>query len=224
MAVFLRRWLAGGMVLAALFVCGCDAATMAYFLFGDDGLKPECEVFASPKKEIKVVFLTYVDTDMRPEFLRTDRDLSESLVRLLKKRYEENKTKIKIVAPGLVESFKDKNPSWHTMSIKEIGDYFHADYVVNLELSNLSLYELHSNNEFFRGLAQAAVTVYPRDKAEDGPAFRKDFTFKYPTNGPKSVFDSNNPIQFRAEFTAFMVKQMARCFGQFPIEDKYPCE
>jgi hypothetical protein len=222
MAASLRTWLAAGLAGAMLVICGCNAASMAYFLFGDDGLKPECEVFASPKKEIKVVFLTYVETDMRPEFLRADRDVTDALVRLLNKRYAESMVKIKIVAPGLVECFKDKNLTWHTMTVKEIGDNFKADYVVNIDLDHLSLYELNSANELFRGYAQAHVSVIQTETAEK--VFEKEFTFKFPTHGPCSVFDSNNPSQFRAEFLAYMVKQLARCFGKFSIEDKYPCE
>jgi hypothetical protein len=224
MAASLRRLLAVTLAGAMLVVCGCNAASMAYFLFGEDSLKPECEVFAAPKKEIKVVFLTYVDTDMRAEFIRADRDVNELLTRWLKKRYEDNKDKIKVVPPGLVESFKDKNPNWHTMSMKEIGDYFHASFVVNIEMDHLSLYEPHSLNEFFRGLAQVTVTVHNPEKPEDGPVFRKDFTFKFPTQGPRSVLDNNNLVQFRAEFLQYMVRQMARCFARFSMEEKYPCE
>jgi hypothetical protein len=223
MPVSLRRGLPACLVGAMLFVCGCNPQSL-YFLFGDTSLQPECEAFASPKHEIKVVFLTYVDTDMRPEWVRADRDVNELLIRCLKKRYEDNKDRIKVVPPGQVESFKDKNPGWHTMSMKEIGDYFHADYVVSIEMDRMSLYEPNSQGEFFRGMANVRVTVHDTAKPEEGRVFSKDFTFKFPTHSPRTVFETNNPGQFRAEFLSYMVKQIARCFGRFPMEDKYPCE
>jgi hypothetical protein len=225
MAASLRRWRLPGLIAAVFITCGCNLSGLTYFLFnGKDVHPPECAELAAPAKEIKILILASLGTEVRPEFLRTDRDVSDALARLLRERYKINQDKITIVPPNQVESFKDKNPAWHTMDVQEIGDRFHADFVINLELDKLSLYEPRSMNELFRGQGEVSVSVFDAHKPGEGPVFRREFSFQYPVRGPKPVMDANNPAQFRAEFLAYMVKELSRCFASYTMDQKYACE
>jgi hypothetical protein len=220
MVAISRSWRLACLFLVAIATCGCDLSTMSYFLIPQDSCyPPECEQLHLPKKEIKIVFLAYVGAETRAEFLRADRDVCDLLVQVLRKKYAENKYKITIVSPGQVEAFKDKNPDWRTMGIAKLGEYFHADYVINLDLDGLSLYEPKSNNEWFHGQAEITVTVVDVAKAGDPPVFRKVLPCTWPRTGPASVFDTN-PIQFRSEFYCFMVRELARIFAPYNTEDK----
>jgi hypothetical protein len=227
MAAILRRWGAAGLVWAVVATSGCNIGALSYFLFApDDRQPPECQYFASPKQEIKVVFLVSVGTEIRPEFIRVDHDLSEMLVRSLRVKYQEDKATITIVPPSQVENFKDRNPNWQMKNMREVGNYFHADYVVNIDLDQLSLYEPRSLNQFFRGQGAVSVSVFDmRQPAPESKIWSNEFTFLYPTRGPEPVtLDNPNPVQFRSQFLAYMVKELSRCFAPYPRDDRYAFE
>jgi hypothetical protein len=211
-----------GLLLIGMFVAGgCDIPTLTYFLMPQDSFyPPECEALKDPPKEIKIAFLGYVGAETRTEFLRADRDVCDLLVQILRKRYAESKTKITVVNPSEVEAFKDKNPDWRTMGIQKIGDYFKADYAINLDFDKLSLYPPKSNNnELLLGQAEISVQVFDVKKPGEYPVFRKVLPCTYPRTGPVPIFDVNEN-QFRSEFHCFMVKELARIFAPFRTEEK----
>jgi hypothetical protein len=223
MATNFRRLAASGLVLAVLTTCGCNLGALSYFLFGPDDLHdPLCAELAKPKKEIKLAILANAGTETRPEFLRADRELAEMLSVYLRQTYKKNKTKIAIVPPAQVDNFKDQNPSWQTKSMHDIGGYFHADYVINIDLDKLDLYEPRSMDQFFRGQGDVSVTVFDMAQpARESRVFHQDFHYCYPERGPRSVMDNLNPAQFRAQFLTYMVKELARCFAAYSTDDKY---
>jgi hypothetical protein len=226
MAAFARRWLLVGAMGMVLVAAGCNMSSLAYFFnfISDDTNPPEFPNLVSSKRNIKVVLLVSAETDMRPEFLRVDRDLSALLSVWLQKRFKDHGDKVTMVKFSEVENFKDRTPNWRTMDWRDIGKRFHADYVINLELSNLSLYEKASGKEWFRGYAQVSASAYDTNNPDAGKVFSREYSYCYPTQWAKSVMDNNNPIQFRSEFLRYMVKQLARSFATYTIEDKYPCE
>jgi hypothetical protein len=225
MAFFARRYRLAGLVGIVLLAGGCNLISMPYFLlFGaEDDYPPEFKVFDNPKKEIKVALLANVGPETPAEFLRTDRDLSELLTRYLRQKYKETKTKIVMVPPNQVENYKDKHPNWQ-MELEKVGTFFHADYLVIIDLDKLSLFEPKSLNEWFRGHADVSISVVNVEKLEEGPVERKELTIVYPTHGPKSVMDNPNPIQFRADFIQYMVGELSRYFASYTMEKKYSCE
>jgi hypothetical protein len=125
-----------------------------------------------------------------------------------------------------VENFKDRNPNWQMKNIREVGNYFNADYVVNIDLDKLSLYEPRSQNQFFRGQGTVSVVVFDMQQPPgEGKVWSKEFSFTFPTRGPEPVpLDNPNPVQFRSQFLAYMVKELARCFAAFPTDDKFACD
>jgi hypothetical protein len=225
MAASWRRWRLPGLIVAVVLATGCNLTSLPYFLlFGNDNrYPPECPVFDKPKKEIKVLLLASLGTETRPELLRADRDLAEELARYLREQYKETKAKITIIPTAQVETFKDKTPDWQ-LDLPAVGRRFQADFIVNLDLDKLSLYEAKSLNEFFRGHAEVSVTVLDMDKLEDGPVWRHEYSYTFPTHGPRPVMDNPNPVQFRSEFLTYMVKELGRCFSSYTMEQKYDCD
>jgi len=225
MAITFRRSAVTGLVLAAVTAVGCNMSSVAYFLFGpEDRQPPFCHELDAPKKEIKLLILANVGTEMRPEFLRADRELAERLVQHLRKVYKDDKAKITIVSPAQVDNYKDQNPDWQTKGLRDIGDHFHADYVTNIDMDKLDLYEPRSLKELLRCQAQVAVTVFDMARPpHEGRVFEKEFTFLFPQMAPKSVLENPNIAEFRAAFLTYMVKELSRCFGPFSNDDKYAC-
>jgi hypothetical protein len=219
-----RRWRLAGLITAVLVACGCNLISLPYFLlFKDDKHPPDVLEFKEPKKEIKIVLLPYLDAEAGAEFIRADRDLAYLLSRKLRLAYQENKDKITLVPPSQVENFKDKHPAWKEMTIKEIGHHFHADYVVNLDLDRLNLYEPNSPL-FFRGRAQVSIQVFEVEKAEEGPIFRKHLAFLYPKRWAKEMDSSTSVAQFRAEFLDHMVDKLCHCFAAYPMDERLKLE
>jgi hypothetical protein len=225
MAAFLRRWRLPGLIVFLLVTCGCDLVSLPYFLlFGYDNRNPpDCPVFEAPKQEIKVAILTSVGPETRPEFLRFDRDLGEQLAQYLRLQYKETKAKVVLVPANQVENYKDNHPNWQ-LDPAAVGNHFHADYLITIDLDQLSLYEPNSINEWFRGHADASIKVLDVKKIEEGPIFRRELSYSFPTRGPQHVMDNPNPLQFRADFLAYLIREMSHFFASYTLEQKYACE
>jgi hypothetical protein len=223
MATHWRRWRLPALIAVVFVACGCNLISLPYFLlFGyDHRIEPLCPVFNDPKTDIKILLAASIPPETRQEFIRADRDLCEALARRLTQEYKEAKAKITLVPVNQVESYKDKHPGWQ-LNMVAMGNCFHADYVISLDLDKLSLYLADSNSQFFQGHAEVSATVLDVNHPDENPVvWRKDATFMYPRHGPESIFDTPNPAQFRARFLDYMVKEMSRWFASYTNDDKY---
>ena len=132
-------------LFAAAAVCaGCQASTMAYFLFPEAKHEAEMKKLASDdNKEVRVVILTYMpELETRPEFIQADRELGEILAKMLRDCCETNSENVTIVNPHKVEEFKSEHPNWQQEpNLAEVGQRFKADYVVYIEIPTLTMYE-----------------------------------------------------------------------------------
>ena len=111
------------------------------------------------KKEVKVVLWTYMGLDPREEFIQADRHLAGMLAEEIRRLSEENKEKVTVVKPNLVEQYKSRHPNWQALDPEKVGHDFNADYVINLEIDKLSLYEPNANQQLYRGQTQILVSV-----------------------------------------------------------------
>jgi hypothetical protein len=112
---------------------------------------------------------------------------------------------------------------WQTLSLAELAKHLDADYVIDLEINEMSLYEQGSGNTLFFGKTAISVTVLDVAKADEGPAFRKEFTIDYPRSGSRPVSDSN-PLQFRRAFLTKVADELSWLFTAHPTSDGYSCE
>src|SRR5437588_7485894 len=100
-----HRLIAGLMVAAMACVTGCNIMAWPYFFMpGEHTIDPKCKLASEDKeKSVKVVILSSSGLELRPEFLRTDRELSRLLAVRLGEAFKHNKEKVTIVPTSHVE-------------------------------------------------------------------------------------------------------------------------
>jgi hypothetical protein len=219
-----KRW-AAVILLLLVATFGCNPLTMPFFLMG--GMDPKYEPdfrLANDKHEVRVAILTYSPLEMRPELAGADREMTSLLAQHLQQECKANKELVHIVSNSKLQRFKDEHPNWKSLSPGEIGKYFDADYVIDLEIDALTLYEQGSNNQLFRGRAEISVSVVEVAKRDEEPIFRKCYSCEYPrTRGPVPVSDSN-PQKFRLEFLTRVATDLSWLFTAHTVQDNFPCD
>ena len=225
MAALARRWrLAGAIFLTILATAGCNPLTAPFFLtqWGDPKYEADFKL-AEGKKEIKAVVLTYSTLETRPELLGADRELATLVAQKLVEGAKNNKEKITVVAGSAVQRYKDEHPNWQAMSPEDIGGHFHADYVIELEVDKLTLYEPGSTNLLYRGHAEMSATVHDARKPGTDPVFHKEYTVDFPASRPIPVTDTN-PRKFRLEFLTRVATDISWYFTAHTVGDNFPCD
>jgi hypothetical protein len=226
MAAPRHPWRLAALILTATACFGCNLLSLPFFLATgmDPKHEPKCKLASTEKdKEVRLVLIAYSGMETRPEFLRVDRELTTLLARELLKGFKENKEKVTIVAPSKIEKYKDEHPNWRTLGAAEIGKYFDADYVIDLEIESLSLYEPGSGNQLYRGRGSIAIAVADVSKPDEDPMYREVYTAEYPkARGPVPVGDGN-ANQFRQLFLAQVAKELSWRFTAHPTSDDISC-
>jgi hypothetical protein len=190
---------------------GCNPwNSVAYFLMPEPRIPPECAL-TDKERETKVVLLaTTTGMELRPELFTAEQDLVERMSTIMRKRYEENGDKVKIVPPYQVKSFLAKQTA--VLTPHEIGKHFDADYVVYMEIGALSLYKKGSSQHLYLGSANINVSVTAMsDSTDQGRRWERDYAIEYPKTG-EVVADSLHPTQFRAAFLNRVATDLARFF------------
>jgi len=226
MDVTWRRRLIAGVLLLAVFGIGCNPLTSVYFLMVGVDPKFEAEFrLATPDKESRVLVLCYSAPDVRTDVVGIDRQLGTQFVRQLEERCKANKEKIWIVPAHKVEKFKNDNPSWKTMGAAEIGRQFDVDYVIDLEVVSLNLYEPLSHKSLYKGRCKIDLAVHDLHKPNEGPVFKSSFSAEYPrTRGPIPVADDNNTDKFRDMFLNRIATDICWKFTAHLTQEEYKCD
>jgi hypothetical protein len=200
-------------LVALLFSIGCNPLTGAYFLlFGvEDKVPAEFPIAPEGKKTSHVLVLTALLDDSKPELVGVERQLSGAISKEIELACTANKERVKLTPPHKVEAFKAANPGWRTMSANEIGRLFDVDFVVDVSIRDMSLYERDSRKQLFRGRAAIALNVTDvMRSADEGPAFEKRLSLEYPkAQGPIPVDDERNLDQFRDLFVKRISQEVA---------------
>lgn len=219
-----RRWRLAVLLLVAAFGFGCNMLSLPFFLLmGANSKQPAlCKLASKDKdKEVRVVILASAGLETRPEFLRVDRELTSLLARHLTQGFKDNKEKVKLVPARQIDQFKDEHPNWKTMDLVKIGEHFDADYVIDLEIISLSLYEQGSANQLFRGRADIHVRVVDVNEPDDDPIFKQLYTCEYPkTRGPIPVGEGSM-LQFKQKFLDHVGRHLSWYFTAHLNEDEY---
>ena len=222
MVVTWRQRLAVGGLVAAMLAVACNPITGSFFLlFGVDPKEPAEFHLAAEGKEIRVLILAYSAMEPRPELVGVDKALGHMVAKKLQESCQANKEKIRIVPAHKVDKFKDDHPGWKSMSATEIGRKFDADFIIDLEIVDMSLYEPGSHNRICKGRSHVAVALLDLQKVEEGPIFKKEYTTEYPkARGPIPIEDTNRE-QFRDNFLTKMATDIAWLFTDHKVEDDY---
>ena len=217
----LRAWRWTALLLGTLWVSiGCTPATLSYLFmpFSDDRIPPEHKL--ATNKEITVCIVTnFASLETRPEAVRADEELAELFAQQLRKRCAENKEKVKVVPPAKVRDYK-RQADFATRSMHDVGKHFNADYVVALEIDNLSIYERGSSHSLFRGNTELNIQVMDVSKPiGEGTIFTKPYHREFPANGPRDANDMSPPL-FRTTFLSAVDSDLVRVFTAYPKEER----
>jgi hypothetical protein len=204
---------------------GCNPLTSLYFMLGEESkVEPEFRL-AKPDQEVNVVILSYAAPGVQTDQVGVDRLLGTAVVKQLQERCKVNKEKVKIVPVHKVESFVNKNPGWKTMRPTEIGRQFDADYVIDLEVVSLSLYEPGSHRSLYKGHCKIDINVFDINDPQDGKVFSRSFSTEYPrTRGPIPVADDNNTEKFRDLFATRIATDICWLFTSHLFSEGYQCD
>ncbi|HEV3439412.1 MAG TPA: hypothetical protein VG122_18755, partial [Gemmata sp.] len=148
--------------LAAVFTLGCNPlATLSFLTQSDPVKKAEYPlVFADgPKKGKEVVVAVFVSSapGIGPVFAGSEGKLASDIAKKLPEMAKESKQKLVVLDPALVNKFKMNNPNWKLMHASEWGKKLNVDFVLDIHLEKMSLYQPGSLNMYYEG--QADVTV-----------------------------------------------------------------
>jgi hypothetical protein len=113
---------------------------------------------------------------------------------------------VSVTTPAYVQSWIEEHPDYGDVS--EIGRHFEADYVIEIEIADFSLYEENSD-ELLRGRTEAYVSVV--DMLPDGTGdviYESEIDFAFPLR-----FHSETPCsQFELEFLTALSKTISWLF------------
>lgn len=212
-------------LVTAMLSMGCNMSTLYFILPWKDTIPPKFELSTS-KKEVTVVIQSSFahSLEAHPELLgdfqTADRDLCERVGQALRKRYDDNRERIKIIPYYQVKSFVNKQGDSRLVSVYEVGSHFKADYVVNLEINSMSFYE-NGYRQLFRGKADMSVTVFDMSKPQgEGPVFEEVYRTEYPASGPVDAGGSS-VLQFRSMFLGRVSKDLSRWFAASPHDERF---
>jgi hypothetical protein len=219
-----RSPLAGALLLGILSTMGCNLMALPFFLM--PGMEPrnpaKCKLASDDKnKEVKAAILVSSNSlETSPEFVDVDRALSDGLSRRLQEAFKANKEKVTLVSSSAVQHFKDSHPNWKEMSGREIGKFFHADYLIDLEINSLTLYEQGSFNSMYRGRAAISIAVVDVHNPSDGFKYKEEYSIEYPKSKGPLPADGSNSAQFRQMFLNTITKQLSWRFTSHLIDDE----
>jgi hypothetical protein len=153
--------------LLALTGMGCSASTLG-FLFRDDKRPPEIPLPAKEgKKQVTVAILANASPTLSadPAFAGVERELAALLGQRLAEETKDDRRPIQVIEPSKVEHFKATSAQdWRVMDPAAVGKKLGADYVLDLTLESMSIYQPEYGREFYQGRATGQVTVYDTDK------------------------------------------------------------
>jgi hypothetical protein len=208
---------------ALLLMPGCNPLqVLAYFIAPDSIEPPQCPLTVKGKDVKVLVIAAYASTlPSDPALMRSDWDLCARLTRLLEERYKENKDRVKIIPPTQVKTYMNGKPGWRELPPQDVGKHFDADWVINLEIESISLYDHGSHNFFYQGTAEIQVTVTDVHKpVGEGTVFDEPYQVKYPKSNPMERGEMS-PQKFREKFIDRIARDLTQYFASHEPREKY---
>lgn len=200
------KWAKRGvwLTLAAVIAIGCNPITLPFVLLRTES-KLEAQYPLRPKEgpkhdkdvDIKVLVLaSMAPGSVTPEFAGVDRELAAAVAKKLPEVGKANKEVFTVIRADQLDTFKYQNPSWRSMSAAAIGKKLGADYVLEVSLSGLQMYQPGSLNQIYEGKVQVSVELTDTASQRD-PPIRYPFTLTHP--GLPRTVDTMSASQFKLE-------------------------
>ncbi|MGL4421846.1 MAG: hypothetical protein ACRCZF_14355 [Gemmataceae bacterium] len=140
---------------------GCNPMALSYFLFRGDSKAPAEFPLTPPegKKETTVALLVSAP-NVSWEFAGVDREIASLVAKKMQEQTKSGKNPFKVIEQSKIDAFKKNNPNWKIMGAGDLGKQLKADYVIELNLANISLYEPGTGKLMYMGQATIEGTVY----------------------------------------------------------------
>lgn len=166
-----RMRLLAAALLVSFAGVGCNPISLAYFLFRGDQKAP-AEVPLVPKEGKKEVTVAVLVMASNPpiEFVGIDRDLAAAVGRKIAEQTKDSKHPMRVIDRSKLDKLK-KNPEYAAMSVADIGKAVGADYVVELNVVSVSLYEPGTGKLMYMGTATVEGAVYDTATGEQSAKY-----------------------------------------------------
>ncbi len=208
---------------------GCNPATFG-FLFPENHIQPEHKIFKGEKqylvmgeKEVTMAVLCHFsEPQLRQELTGADVELAELVTQTLRKNAQENSHKLKIVPITEVRGYYHKQLATRDVNKIELGKHFKADYVLEITVGAMTLYEKNTYPAMFRGNTDIIVDLYDvNSKETNRKVFDKNFHVQYP--GARGPIDAGtaNPSQFRGLFLTRIANDISKLFIEYPRTERH---
>ena len=181
---------------------------------------PECPLASADKtKTVKVVVLTKSQLSKDPNLSKLDTELARACSRAMQAGFKKNSEAITVVAYSLVEKYKLEHPNWETLGADALGKHFQADYVVEFQTEEFSLYEPGSANTFFRGRCDISIVVHDVHNSSEGPKWDSEYSKEFPAaRGPIDT-STGSVKEFKQGFMTVISRELTWRFTAHSLAD-----
>lgn len=191
-----RRAVWGALVVVLCLGCN-PLQSVAFLLHKDDKvpavypLRPKEGPKHNKDEEITVLVICGQQQSgaLPAEFVRVDREVASLVAKRMPEEAKENKEKIAVISPTQFDKFKIDNPNWRTMPAAKIGKKLGADFVLDINLSNIQVYQSGSRNMLYDGRAEVAVDVYDVATGPGEPKWHYELQYAYRPNHTPDATD-----------------------------------
>jgi len=203
--------------LAVVCTIGCNPLTTIAFLTHKDAKIPAefpltyKEGEKKDKEEIVVALFVSQGTGQSYEFAGADSALANEIIKCLPEMVKETKQKQKltVLSSAQVNKFKMKNPNWKLMHPAERGKQLGADFVLEIHLEKMTLFQPGSQNSFYEGRADVTVDMYDVEEGSGEAKHTYSHGFSHPKTGFRDA--SSKPVSaFRREFLGNLAVELCR--------------
>jgi hypothetical protein len=120
-----------------------------------------------------------------PVFAGSEGKLASDIAKKLPEMAKDCKPpqKLVVIDPAIVNKFKMNNPNWKVLHPSEWGKKLNVDFVLDIHLDKMSLYQPGTLNSLYEGQAEVTVDTYDVDAGPGEPKYNYVFPFKYPHTG-----------------------------------------
>ena len=218
------RWLLvlTGMMAWGSIGCNPQFISMALMPFSDNKEPPEYKLFATDKEITLVIMTNFARPETNPDLQAADTDLAEEVAAAFRKRCTENKHKLKVVPYQQVRAQQLKQQlGGGAVSPVDLGKTLKADFVLDLSINSLSLYEKNYHPQMYRGKADVAVNLYKVEvKDESHKVYGKELRRVHPRDSGPIDAGSSSASSYRTLFIGKLASDISRMFIAFDEKEK----
>jgi hypothetical protein len=187
-------------------IVGCSPITTMWWLFQGDGKKAPTyplEPINKDRKDVRIVVMAANGPGMTWEFAGVDRDVAVQSAKQIAEGTAKEKIPIKIIRPEDVDRYKTSHPNWRTMELNQIAKELNADYLIDVSITGIGLYQSGAGNIVYQGWVTADVVVH-----QSGQSTPKH-EYHHNTKMPPSAGDSMPAAQYKSEVVKRFASELA---------------